>query len=124
MLKDSKLVAFIAVTDSRRAKSFYGTALGLRMKSEDNAAIVFNASGTTLRLQKVESVAPHSYTALGWEVPDLRSVINALSERGVVFERFAGMEQDDVGVWTAPGGAQVAWFKDPDGNLLSLVQSP
>ena len=121
MLDECKVAAFVATSDPEKAKEFYGGALGLKLLSEDEYAVVFDANGTTLRIQKVKEVAPHQYTTLGWHVPDIESMVKRLSERGVHFERYDFFQgQDDLGIMTFPNGAKVAWFKDPDGNLLSF----
>src|SRR6476620_10956364 len=122
MLNSSTLVAFVGTGDAARARGFYGDVLGLRLVSEDGFALVFDANGTLLRVAIVPAVVAAPYTVLGWQVPNIRSTIDALGRRGVRFERYGFMQQDDLGIWTAPGGARVAWFKDPDGNLLSLTQ--
>ena len=114
----------MATRDAAGARKFYETALGLRCVSEDAFAIVFDAGGTMLRVQKVNELTPANYTALGWEVADIAARIRELGEKGVKFERFPGMSQDELGVWTSPAGAKVAWFKDPDGNVLSLTEFP
>ena len=90
--------------------------------SEDGFAIVFDANGVMLRVQKVQSHTPPPYTVLGWEVADVHAAVEALSGRGVTVERYEGMGQDESGVWTSPAGAHIAWFRDPDGNTLSLTQ--
>jgi catechol 2,3-dioxygenase-like lactoylglutathione lyase family enzyme len=117
-----KLVAFVSTTDVDRARTFYGSVLGLRLVSDDGFAIVFDAHGTTLRITTVEALIPAPYTVLGWEVADIAKTAARLRERGLAFERYAGMDQDQHGIWLAPGGAGVAWFKDPDGNLLSITE--
>src|SRR5260370_11372418 len=122
MLGSYPIVAFAATQNPARAKAFYRDKLGLHLISEDQFAIVFDAGGTMLRVTPVEKVAVGGYTVLGWHVPDIVETATALTKAGVVFERYPGMQQDDVGVWTAPGGAKVAWFRDPDGNTLSLSQ--
>ncbi len=122
MLGQAKLVAFTAVSDAARARAFYRDVLGLRLVSEDGFAIVFDAHGTTLRVSLVKEVVAAPYTVLGWGVADIAAAVKGLSAAGVQFERYPWMEQDDLGIWSAPGGARVAWFKDPDGNLLSLSQ--
>ena len=122
MLKNATLVAFAATADSVRAAAFYGRVLGLRVRSDDDFALVFDAAGTELRLQKVERFTPHPFTTLGWQVADIADVVRRLSGHGVLPERYAWLEQDPAGIWRAPSGAQVAWFKDPDGNLLSVAQ--
>ncbi|HVS12631.1 MAG TPA: VOC family protein [Thermoanaerobaculia bacterium] len=124
MLNELDLVAFITTADAAEAKRFYGEVLGLRFVEDGPFALVFDAHGTTLRIQKVERVAPPKATVLGWSAPDLDATMDALISRGVAFERFEGLPQDEKGIWTAPGGARVAWFRDPDGNLLSLAQEP
>lgn len=122
MLGKNSVVAFVATTQASVARSFYEGALGLRVLSDDPFALVCDANGTTLRIQKVDSLRPQSFTVLGWEVKDIASSIDGLVARGVRFERFDGMDQDERGVWAAPSGARVAWFKDPDGNTLSLTE--
>jgi catechol 2,3-dioxygenase-like lactoylglutathione lyase family enzyme len=122
MVRDAKLVAFVATRDAARARRFYAETLGLGIVSEDDFALVFDANGTTVRVVKVEAVALAPYTVLGWEVRDIAATVNALGARGVSFERYGFLEQDARGIWTAPGGARVAWFKDPDGNVLSVSQ--
>ncbi|WP_309669127.1 VOC family protein [Gemmatimonas sp.] len=122
MLGHTQPVAFLAITDVERAKVFYGDLLGLRLISDDPFALVFDLAGVPLRLQKLREFAPHAFTSLGWHVDDATSTVVALRERGVEFERYGFIEQDADGIWTAPGGTRVAWFKDPDGNLLSLSQ--
>jgi catechol 2,3-dioxygenase-like lactoylglutathione lyase family enzyme len=117
-----KLMAFVATTDPRRAKAFYGRTLGLRLVSEDLFAVVFDANGTLLRVAITQELTPAKYTVLGWQVPDIAMAARGLAQSGVTFERFPGMPQDDLGVWTAPGGNKVAWFKDPEGNILSISQ--
>jgi catechol 2,3-dioxygenase-like lactoylglutathione lyase family enzyme len=122
VLSPGKIVAFVPTTDFARARAFYAGVLGLHVASEDDFALVLEGSGTTIRVTKVESLRPAPYTVLGWEVEGIRDVVASLARRGVVFERYAWFEQDDLGIWTAPGRARVAWFKDPDGNVLSVSQ--
>src|SRR3954451_2671047 len=117
-LSSSTLVAFIGTRDAARARAFYAEVLGLRLVSEGPFALVFDVGGTPLRVTIVPAVAAAPYTVLGWQVPDIRAAICSLVRGGVRFERYDFMQQDDLGVWTAPSGARVAWFKDPDGNLL------
>jgi catechol 2,3-dioxygenase-like lactoylglutathione lyase family enzyme len=122
MLNRSKLIGFAATTNPERAREFYGETLGLPLVEESPFALVFDAAGTMLRIQKVESLSPARHTTLGWEVEDIGATIHQLTENGVRFERFPGLPQDDLGIWTTPDGSQVAWFKDPDGNTLSLTE--
>lgn len=115
--------SFIATRDPKKAGKFYGETLGLRLVSEDGFAVVFESGGANIRVVTVREIALAPYTVLGWHVRDIVSAANRLRAAGVNFERFAGMVQDEHDIWTAPGGAKVAWFKDPDGNLLSISQS-
>ena len=123
MLNKSKIVTFVATSKPESAKSFYERTLGLPLITDDLFAFVFDANGITLRVQKVQAHTPPNHTVLGWDVADLRAEINDLTKRGVSFERYEQLDQDESGVWTAPSGAKIAWFKDPDGNVLSLTQS-
>src|SRR5262245_40946979 len=123
MLGQSQIVAFLATTMPDRAKHFYGDVLGLKLLSEDKFALAFDAHGSVLRVQKVEKLAPQPFTALGWSVSDIKKAVSKLAESGVTFERYSFMEQDSLGIWQAPSGTKVAWFKDPDGNVLSLSAS-
>ena len=122
MLGREKIMAFAAIRDGARAREFYEKVLGLSVISEDNFAVVIDANGTMLRLQKVESFTANVFTVLGWEVSDIRAAVSGLQKRGVTFQKYPWMDQDELGIWSAPSGAQVAWFKDPDGNTLSLTQ--
>ena len=114
------MVAFAGTTNPANAKAFYRDILGLRLVSEDPFALVFDVSGTMLRVTRVHEVAKAEYTVLGFEVASISAVAKALAARGIALARYPGMQQDELGIWTAPGGAQVAWFKDPDGNTLSI----
>lgn len=122
MLGKQTLVAFVASTDSERARRFYEETLGLQLMSDDPFAFVFNANGVTIRVQKVPAFQAQPFTALGWTVEDINAVVARLKERGVSCERYAGMDQDARGIWASPSGARIAWFKDPDGNVLSLTE--
>jgi catechol 2,3-dioxygenase-like lactoylglutathione lyase family enzyme len=120
MLAASPIVAFVATADPSRAMAFYRDVLGLLLISEDEYALVFDAHGTMLRVAIVNEVVLAPYTVLGWQVADIDATVRGLAAKEVKFERYGWMEQDDLGVWSAPSGAKIAWFKDPDGNLLSL----
>ena len=122
MLADRDVTAFLATADAGSARRFYEGVLGLRLIEDTPFALVFAAGGTTLRIQKLAALTPAPHTVLGWSVPDIAAAVRALAERGVRFERFEGMRQDGLGIWLSPSGARVAWFKDPDGNLLSLTE--
>jgi catechol 2,3-dioxygenase-like lactoylglutathione lyase family enzyme len=123
MLQQETLVAFMTTDDPAAARRFYEGVLGLTFEHEHEHLIVFRSGPTLVSLQKAESVTPPRGTAMGWDVRDLRGEIRSLTARGVVFERFEGMDQDDLGVWSPAPGTGVAWFKDPSGNLLSLSQA-
>lgn len=121
MLTSRPIIAFVATTNPKRAKAFYTKTLGLRLVSEDGFALAFDAGGTMLRVAIVTRLQPAGYTVLGWIVPDIAKAVRDLMKRGVVFQRYEGMPQDDLGIWSSPSGAHVAWFTDPDGNTLSLT---
>ena len=122
MLESSDVIAFTAATDLGRARAFYEEALGLPLVGQNDIACVFDANGTMLRVTAVPEVSRAGYTVLGWRVADIAAATRDLAARGVVFVRYDGMDQDGDGVWTTPGGDKVAWFADPDGNILSLTQ--
>ncbi len=122
MLKSRPIVAFVATTDPKRAKPFYAKTLGLRLVSEDGFALAFDAGGTMLRVAIVKTLQPAGYTILGWIVPNIAKAVRDLVKRGVIFQRYEGMPQDDLGIWSSPSGARVAWFTDPDSNTLSLTE--
>jgi catechol 2,3-dioxygenase-like lactoylglutathione lyase family enzyme len=121
-LGSSDLVGFVATTDIERSRAFYGEVLGLPVVEESPFACIFDAHGTQLRVTPVAELRSAPYTVLGWAVSDIVSTVRALDEAGVRFTRYPGMDQDDTGVWNAPSGARVAWFCDPDGNVLSVTQ--
>jgi catechol 2,3-dioxygenase-like lactoylglutathione lyase family enzyme len=121
MLGTMKIVAFVPTTDYDKARAFYEGALGLRFVSNDGFAMVLDANGIMIRVVKVE-FTPWPWTILGWEVPDIASAAEALGGRGVKFEIYGFPGQDMNGIWTAPSGDKVAWFKDPDGNTLSISE--
>jgi catechol 2,3-dioxygenase-like lactoylglutathione lyase family enzyme len=122
VLKSRPIIAFVATKTPSRAKAFYAKTLGLKLISEDDFAIVFDAGGTMLRVAIVQELQPAGYTVLGWIVPDIRRAAVDLAKRRVKFQKYSFLDQDDLGIWTSPSGARVAWFLDPDGNTLSLTQ--
>jgi catechol 2,3-dioxygenase-like lactoylglutathione lyase family enzyme len=122
MLGSAPVITFLATTNTARSRAFYEHTIGLTFVSDDPFAMVFTAAGVMLRIVTLDTFAPMGMTVLGWTVEDIAGTVDALRERGVTFERYPGMTQDDAGVWASPSGAKVAWFKDPDGNLLSLTQ--
>ena len=122
MLSGARIVAFAPVTDVALAKAFYVDVLGLPVLEDTPFALVCDAAGTTLRVTPVGALSPQPFTVLGWAVDDVAATGRALVAAGVELARFDGMDQDDLGVWTTPGGDRIAWFHDPDGNVLSLSQ--
>jgi catechol 2,3-dioxygenase-like lactoylglutathione lyase family enzyme len=122
----SKLIGFLNTNDPEKAKAFYGNVLGFRLLSDDNFAITFDANGTKIRIGIAKNHKPAVGTVLGWEVDNIHVAIRELTAQGVHFEQFnlPFMKQDEFGVWTPPNGDQVAWFKDPDGNVLSISKHP
>lgn len=124
MLQQMPLIAFIGTTDLSLARRFYTDLLGLRIVAESPFALEIDASGTMLRVTKVAEVKPAPYTALGWRVPDIVKTMKGLMTNGIIFQRYSAVEQDDLGIWTSPVGARVAWFKDPEGNVLSVAEFP
>lgn len=125
MLGESAVIVFCQTTNAERARTFYGDVLGLKFQAEDPFALAFLARGILLRIQKMRTeYSPLPWTRFGWTVPDIVAAVQQLSKRGVTFERRQGVAQDELGIWTVPDGTKVAWFKDPDGNLLSLTQFP
>lgn len=124
-LNKYNIIAFVPIMDVPRAKAFYHDKLGLRLVGEELPfALVFDANGIMLRLAISENVAPLPGTVLGWQVPDINTALSDLELAGVSFERYDFLTQDTRGIWTTPTGAKVAWFKDPDGNVLSISEHP
>jgi catechol 2,3-dioxygenase-like lactoylglutathione lyase family enzyme len=122
MLKSAPIIAFVATSDPKRAKTFYSKTLGLRLVSQDTFALVFDAGGTMLRVVTVQKVHPAGYTVLGWIVPDIDSTVRKLRKKKVRLNRYPGIGQDKSGIWASPSGARIAWFNDLDGNTLSLTE--
>ena len=122
MLGGAPIMAFVAATSLEIARAFYVDTLGLELSSADDYGLMLQGAGTTLRVALVQEVASASYTVLGWIVTDISRTIGDLRERGVAMERYGFMDQDADGVWGTPDGVKIAWFKDPFGNTLSLMQ--
>lgn len=122
MLGATDIVAFVPITDAEKAHAFYEEIIGLRFIKDDGFAMVFDANGIMVRMAKMKEFTPAQSTILGWQVADIENVVRGLQKKGVHFEIFGFFKQDDLGIWTAPTGDKVAWFKDPDGNMLSLSQ--
>ena len=118
-----KAMSFIVARDRARAKAFYGATLGLPLVHEDDSAAMFDIDGSALRISTVPNHTPQSHTVLGWAVPDIAASLRALAAKGVDFTIYEGFGQDELGIWSPPGSTvKVAWFKDPDGNVLSLKE--
>jgi len=122
MLGSNDIVAFVAISDAEKARAFYEGVLGLRFVKDDGFALVFEANRIMVRAAKMKEFRPAQYTVLGWQVPKIEDAVRSLTIRGVKFEIFGFFKQDELGIWTAPTGDKVAWFKDPDGNVLSISQ--
>ena len=122
MLNTAKIIAFVPIRDSKRSRPFYEGILGLKFVSDDPFALIMDSKGVMVRLAKTPKFKPAGFTVMGWQVADIKKIVSRLTKKGVNFERFPGMEQDELGIWAAPNGAKIAWFKDPDGNILSVSQ--
>src|SRR6266550_1253766 len=123
MLNSQKIVAFVVTTDYSRARSFYVDTLALEFVSQDQFALVLRGNGNMMRVVKSENFSPARHTVLGWEVSNIESAASDLIGKGVSLEKYPWVKDErGLGIWTAPNGDQVAWFKDPDGNVLSLSQ--
>jgi catechol 2,3-dioxygenase-like lactoylglutathione lyase family enzyme len=126
ILGGSELIAFAPTTNPAKARAFYEGVLGLHLVADEAPfALVFDANGTMLRVTTVHEHHPVQFTILGWCVDDILATVEKLMAAGVVFERYKGMNDNDrYAIWKAPSGARIAWFKDPDGNVLSLTEFP
>ena len=122
MLASSRVIGFVPTKDATKARSFYEGKLGFRFVSDDMFALVVRSGETMIRIAKTQDFAPAIFTVLGWEVSNIQEIVAWLVKRGVTFEKYPFMQDAERGIWTAPTGDQVAWFKDPDGNVLSLSQ--
>jgi catechol 2,3-dioxygenase-like lactoylglutathione lyase family enzyme len=124
MLFQGRTVAFLGARDLEQAEAFYVGRLGLERVSRDEFALVVRADATQIRISHVPTLTPQPFTALGWQVERLDDVVGKLAAAGVELRRFPGMDQDAAGIWRAPSGARVAWFEDPDRNVLSVSEHP
>lgn len=115
-------IVFLATANAEQSRAFYERTLGLAFVADEPPALVFRIGDRMLRIQKVDRVVAAPYTALGWAVPDIRQTVRDLKSAGISFECYQGMNQDGNGIWQAPSGALIAWFRDPDGHVLSLTQ--
>jgi catechol 2,3-dioxygenase-like lactoylglutathione lyase family enzyme len=125
MLDTLPIIGFIPTRDAQRSRTFYEETLGLTFIADDGFALVFRTATNMLRIARAGDFIPAPYTILGWESQDLTALVTDLTSRGVTFERYPFLPADQVdtlGIWNTPTGDKVAWFKDPDGNTLSISQ--
>ncbi len=122
MLAASKLIGFVPTRDSKRSREFYEGKLGFQFVSDDEFALVMQAGDSMIRIAKTGNFTPAQYTVMGWEVTEIEAMVKWLNGRGVVFEKYPFVQDRELGIWKTPNGDKVAWFKDPDGNVLSLSQ--
>jgi catechol 2,3-dioxygenase-like lactoylglutathione lyase family enzyme len=122
MLAASKLVTLVWTSRIPEAERFYSEVLGLPLAGKSHGALLYQVGGGDLRVSPVPTTQPSAHTVLGFAVADVGAVVAQLAARGVSFERFPGFPHDASGIVATPEGAKVAWFRDPDGNLLSVVQ--
>ena len=124
ILGGSDVIAFAPTTDPEKARAFYEGVLGLRLVADQKPfALEFDANGTMLRVTTVQELKPQPFTILGWHIEDIEATVDSLVAAGVEFLRFPGMnDADPRGIWNSPSGARIAWFKDPDGNVLSVTE--
>jgi len=122
MLSAGKLIGFVPTKDSARSREFYEGKLGFKFVSDDQFALVMQAGESMIRIVKGAKFTPAQYTVMGWEVTDIEAMVKWLNGRGVAFEKYPFVQDQKLGIWTTPNGDKIAWFKDPDGNVLSLSQ--
>ena len=124
MLSEPKITAFLPTIKPEQSKQFYMNTLGLKLVSEDNYALEFEGKGSILRITIVDEFKPQPFAILGFKIKEIVTEVKSLTKKNVKFEKYTSLNQDDLGIWTSPSKARIAWFKDPDGNLLSLTQYP
>ncbi len=122
MLADMNMAGFLLTKDYEKARAFYEGKLGFEFVSLDQFALVMKAGKSKIRIVRDPSFTPLRSTVLGWEVDDIEAIVDWLVERGVEFDKYPFVQDQGRGIWTAPGGSRIAWFKDPDGNVLSVSQ--
>ncbi|HTR65499.1 MAG TPA: VOC family protein [Terriglobales bacterium] len=122
MLAGNKMVGFVITTDFDRARAFYEEKLGFQFESLDQFALALRAGENQIRIAKAPSFTAARHTVMGWEVQNIETIVEWLVGRGVTMEKYPFVQDQERGIWTAPGGSKVAWFKDPDGNVLSVSQ--
>lgn len=121
MISEPTITAFLPTVKLEESKVFYSNTLGLKFISEDPYALEFEGNGVRLRITVVEALRPQPFTVLGFRIENIEIQVKSLQQKGVEFERYDGLNQDGLGIWTSPSKAKIAWFKDPDGNLISLT---
>ncbi len=122
MLADMNMVGFLLTKDYEKARAFYEGTLGFEFVSLDQFALVMQAGKSMIRIVNVPTFTPLQSTVLGWQVPDVEAIVDWLVKRSVVFDKYPFVQDKERGIWTAPGGSKIAWFKDPDGNVLSVSE--
>jgi catechol 2,3-dioxygenase-like lactoylglutathione lyase family enzyme len=122
MLRSASAIAFLPSTDLDRSRRFFADVFGLDPTDVTAFACVYQLGPTMLRVTRVDDLRVQPFTVFGWQVPDIDTAVRELTGAGVAFLRYDGLNQDAQGVWTTPGGDKVAWFHDPDGNVLSLTE--
>jgi catechol 2,3-dioxygenase-like lactoylglutathione lyase family enzyme len=122
MATPGTLIGFVPITDAEKSKAFYIDVLGLEFVKDDGFALVFLSDGNMVRLARMSEFTPAQSTILGWQTTEIEALVKALTAKGVTFQRYGFLEQDALGIWSSPNGDKVAWFTDPDGNVLSLSQ--
>ena len=123
MLSEPKITAFIPTVKPVQSKQFYMNILGLKLVSEDEYGLEFESNSTLLRVSIVQEFNPQPFTVLGFKIKGIIAQVEKLTKKGVIFERYSYFKQDNLGIWTSPSKAKIAWFMDPDGNLLSLTEN-
>jgi catechol 2,3-dioxygenase-like lactoylglutathione lyase family enzyme len=123
MFENTKAFSGFSVDDVPRAKQFYGETLGLRVSEQDDILFLHIAGDRDTLIYPKDDHTPASFTILNFPVDDIEGAVDALAERGVSFERYTGtdLETDEKGIFRG-GGPLIAWFKDPAGNVLSVIQ--
>lgn len=122
MFETGKMVGFVPTTDYEKARAFYEGKLGMEFESLDQFALVVRAGGHMIRIVKMPNYTPLQGTILGWAVPDAMAAAKWLASRGVSLEKYPFVKDQETGIWEAPGGSKIGWFKDPDGNILSISE--
>jgi len=122
MFEAATMIGFILTRDYKKAREFYEGVLGCTFVSHDQFALVVKAGKNSIRIVQMAAFTPLQSTVLGWEVQGIEAVMDRLRERGVAFEKYPFVQDKERGIWTTPNGDKVAWFKDPDGNVLGVSE--